>query len=96
MVYTIAPFSKLLQAFTSNTPTINSTLDERINQSFHDATSWFTDAVLYQIPITQNIAIPWVLIVLVGGALYFSIFQYHVFVIKTTAKHVIFIKMEFY
>ncbi|SEE32920.1 alanine or glycine:cation symporter, AGCS family [Tenacibaculum sp. MAR_2010_89] len=49
-------------------------LDQKINQSFHNATSWFTDTILYQIPITENIAIPWVLIILVGGACYFSIY----------------------
>lgn len=49
-------------------------LDQRINESFHGATSWFTDAILYQIPITENIQIPWVLIILVGGALYFSFY----------------------
>ncbi len=52
----------------------NSSLDERINQSFHNATSWFTDAILYQIPITDSIQIPWVLIVLTLGALYFTIY----------------------
>ena len=49
-------------------------LDQRIDQSFHNATSWFTEAILYQIPITENIGIPWVLIILVGGALYFSFY----------------------
>lgn len=49
-------------------------LDQQINQSFHNATSWFTDAILYEIPFTNNIAIPWVLIILVGGALYFSVY----------------------
>ena len=52
----------------------NSSLDERINQSFHNATSWFTDAILYQIPITDSIQIPWVLIILTLGALYFTIY----------------------
>ena len=49
-------------------------LDQQINESFHGATSWFTDAILYEIPFTSSIAIPWVLIVLVGGALYFSFY----------------------
>lgn len=49
-------------------------LDQQINDSFHGATSWFTDAVLYEIPFTSSISIPWVLIVLVGGALYFSFY----------------------
>lgn len=49
-------------------------LDQQINKSFHGATSWFTDAILYEIPITNTIGIPWVLIILVGGALYFSFY----------------------
>jgi len=49
-------------------------LDQQINDSFRGATSWFTDAILYEIPFTNSIAIPWVLIVLVGGALYFSFY----------------------
>ena len=49
-------------------------LDQQINESFHGATSWFTNAILYEIPITNTIAIPWVLIILVGGALYFSFY----------------------
>lgn len=50
------------------------TLDERINQLFHNATSWFTDAILWQIPISENIQLPWVLVILIGGALYFSFY----------------------
>lgn len=49
-------------------------LDQRIDQSFGNATSWFTDAILAEIPITDNIGIPWVLIVLITGAVYFSIY----------------------
>ncbi|MFD2566368.1 alanine/glycine:cation symporter family protein [Pseudotenacibaculum haliotis] len=49
-------------------------LDQRIDQSFANATDWYTNAILYEIPITQNISIPWVLIILVCGALYFSFY----------------------
>lgn len=49
-------------------------LDAQIDQSFSNATSWFTDTILYRIPFTEDIAIPWVLIVLVAGALYFSFY----------------------
>jgi len=49
-------------------------LDQRIDASFGNATSWFTDAILAEIPITGNIGIPWVLIVLISGAVYFSIY----------------------
>lgn len=53
---------------------VTPSLDQQINESFHNTTSWFTDAILYQIPITESISIPWVLIILVGGALYFSFY----------------------
>ncbi len=49
-------------------------VDEQINHKFREATAWFTDSILYQIPIAENTAIPWVLIILVGGALYFTIY----------------------
>lgn len=49
-------------------------LDQRIDESFGNATSWFTDSILAEIPITDTIGIPWVLIVLISGALYFSIY----------------------
>jgi AGCS family alanine or glycine:cation symporter len=49
-------------------------LDQRIDQSFGSATSWFTDAILAEIPITNTIGIPWVLIVLISGAVYFSMY----------------------
>ncbi len=52
----------------------NPSVDQQINESFRGATSWFTDAILYEIPFTSSIPIPWVLIVLVGGALYFSFY----------------------
>ena len=61
-------------SFSINAQENQQTVDQKINQSFHNATSWFTDTILYQIPITDNISIPWVLIILVGGATYFSIY----------------------
>jgi len=57
--------------FSQETP---QSLDQRIDASFGNATSWFTDAILAEIPITENIGIPWVLIVLIAGAIYFSIY----------------------
>ncbi|MDT0556791.1 alanine/glycine:cation symporter family protein [Patiriisocius hiemis] len=53
---------------------LNQSLDERINQHFSNATSWFVDAVFAQIPITNDVGIPWVLIVLILGAAYFTIY----------------------
>ncbi len=49
-------------------------LDERINENFRNATSWFTDAIFAEIPITDEVGIPWVLIVLLVGASYFTIY----------------------
>jgi AGCS family alanine or glycine:cation symporter len=49
-------------------------LDHKINEQFSAATSWFTDAVFAEIPTTDSIGIPWVLIVLILGAGYFTIF----------------------
>lgn len=52
----------------------NTSLDERINEQFDNATSWFVDAVMWQIPITENVGLPWVLIVLIAGATYFTFY----------------------
>lgn len=52
----------------------NSSLDERINEQFDNATSWFVDAVMWQIPVTENVGLPWVLIVLIAGATYFTFY----------------------
>ncbi|MDR5591024.1 alanine/glycine:cation symporter family protein [Christiangramia sp. SM2212] len=49
-------------------------LDETINAQFLNATGWFIDAVFAEIPITENVGIPWVLIVLILGALYFTVY----------------------
>lgn len=49
-------------------------LDQRINDNFKSATSWFVDAIMWEIPITENVGIPWVLIVLILGASYFTIY----------------------
>jgi len=49
-------------------------MDQRINENFDQATSWFVDAILAQIPITDTIGIPWVLIVLILGASYFTVY----------------------
>ena len=50
------------------------TLSEKIDQVFSNYTGWFVDGIFYEIPFSEEFQIPWVLIVLVGGALYFSIY----------------------
>ncbi len=54
--------------------TVNQSLDERINEQFSKATSWFTDGIFAEIPISETSSIPWVLIVLILGAGYFTIY----------------------
>ncbi|WP_106792332.1 sodium:alanine symporter family protein [Aquimarina sp. Aq78] len=49
-------------------------LDENINRVFGDATSWFVDAILAEIPITETVGIPWVVVVLILGAGYFTLY----------------------
>lgn len=49
-------------------------LDQKIDQAFGDATGWFVQAIFYEIPFTEKIAIPWVLIVLIGGAVFFTLY----------------------
>ncbi|MEX0290821.1 MAG: alanine/glycine:cation symporter family protein [Flavobacteriaceae bacterium] len=48
--------------------------DQRINDGFANATSWFVDAIFAEIPITAEVGIPWVLIVLLFGASYFTLY----------------------
>jgi len=50
------------------------TTSESIDRVFKDYTGWFVDAIFYEIPFSETYQIPWVLIVLVGGALFFTIY----------------------
>ncbi len=61
------PFLTLAQSNCSN-------LDEKINQLFANATGWFPAVIFAKIPITESVGVPWVLIVLIVGAAYFSIY----------------------
>ena len=46
--------------------------DELINQKFENATGWYVDAIFAEIPITDGVGVPWVLVVLLLGASYFT------------------------
>lgn len=50
----------------------NQSLDEQIDTQFGNATEWFVDAIFAKIPITETVGVPWVLIVLILGASYFT------------------------
>jgi AGCS family alanine or glycine:cation symporter len=47
---------------------------DKVDELFRAYTGWFVNAIFYEIPFTDNFKIPWVLIVLVGGALYFTVY----------------------
>lgn len=64
----------LLLPFFTQAQTNPISLDEKINQLFADATGWFPATMFAQIPITDNIGVPWVLIVLILGATYFTVY----------------------
>ncbi|MFT5858750.1 MAG: Na+/alanine symporter [Flavobacteriaceae bacterium] len=49
-------------------------IDELIDEKFGDWTGWFVNAIFYAIPFTEKVQVPWVLIVLVVGALFFTIY----------------------
>ena len=50
------------------------TTTEKIDIIFKKYTGWFVDAIFYEIPFSENYKIPWVLIVLIGGAVYFTLY----------------------
>lgn len=47
---------------------------EKIDSVFKKYTNWFVEGIFYEIPFSDTFQIPWVLIVLIGGALYFTIY----------------------
>ncbi|TPV35523.1 alanine:cation symporter family protein [Paucihalobacter ruber] len=67
----------LLSAFALMLPILNfsqQTTSEKIDQIFKDYTGWFVEAIFYEIPFSEQYRIPWVLIVLIGGALFFTVY----------------------
>src|SRR5690606_3446940 len=47
---------------------------EKIDIVFKKYTNWFVEGIFYEIPFSETFQIPWVLIVLIGGAVYFTIY----------------------
>ncbi|WP_027136972.1 alanine/glycine:cation symporter family protein [Gaetbulibacter saemankumensis] len=67
----------LLSIFTLVLPILTfaqESTSEKIDRVFKDYTGWFVDAIFYEIPFSETLNIPWVLIVLVGGALFFTVY----------------------
>jgi AGCS family alanine or glycine:cation symporter len=49
-------------------------VDEKIDKAFGNATGWFVSAIFYKIKFSESLQVPWVLIVLILGAVYFTIY----------------------
>ncbi|MEN8811549.1 MAG: alanine:cation symporter family protein, partial [Flavobacteriales bacterium] len=49
-------------------------LDEKIDKTFGEYTGWFVEGIFYEIPFSDSLKVPWVLIVLIFGALYFTLY----------------------
>ena len=49
-------------------------IDQKIDQWFGNATGWFVDFIFYQIPVTEDVGVFWVLIPLIFGALFFTLY----------------------
>ena len=67
----------LLSIFTMIVPIITFAQDstaEKFDAVFKKYTGWFVDGIFAEIPFTDEIQIPWVLFVLIGGALFFTIY----------------------
>lgn len=47
---------------------------QKIDTIFRDYTGWFVEAIFYEIRFSETYKIPWVLIVLIGGALFFTLY----------------------
>lgn len=64
----------LLVLFTPYFIFAQDTLSDQVNYFFKQYTGWFYDFIFYEIPFGDSFRIPWVLIVLVGGAVYFTLY----------------------
>ena len=67
----------LLSMFTLILPLLTFAQDstaDNIDAIFKKYTGWFVEWIFSEIPFTDTIKIPWVLIVLIGGALFFTIY----------------------
>lgn len=64
-------FGVLLLLQTLSTQAAN--IDQQINTAVQTYTGWFADLIFYTLPIAPGIQVPWVLLVLFGGALFFTL-----------------------
>ena len=67
----------LLSIFTLITPFLifaQESSADKIDVLFKKYTGWFVEGIFYEIPFSENFKIPWVLIVLIGGAVFFTVY----------------------
>ncbi|GAA4292269.1 alanine/glycine:cation symporter family protein [Aestuariibaculum suncheonense] len=67
----------LLSLFTLVFPFITfaqESTSEKFDRVFKEYTGWFVEGIFYEIPFSEDYHIPWVLIVLIGGALFFTFY----------------------
>ncbi|MBD0830530.1 alanine/glycine:cation symporter family protein [Aestuariibaculum sediminum] len=67
----------LLSLFTLVLPVLTfaqESASEKFDRIFKEYTGWFVEGIFYEIPFSEEYKIPWVLIVLIGGALFFTIY----------------------
>lgn len=48
--------------------------DEKVDELFGDYTGWFGRAIFKSIPFSDEVAVPWVVLILVAGALFFTVY----------------------
>ena len=49
-------------------------IDQRIDEAFGYYTGWFVQAIFAPVPITKDVGVPWVLIILISAAIFFTIY----------------------
>ncbi|WP_274475999.1 alanine/glycine:cation symporter family protein [Mangrovimonas aestuarii] len=67
----------LLSIFTLILPILSfgqESASEKFDRIFKEYTGWFVEGIFYEIPFSEDYRIPWVLIVLIGGALFFTFY----------------------
>ncbi len=65
-------FVLILLSFSPMLSFAQESISDKIDSTFKFLTGWFVDLIFYAIPFTDTIQIPWVLLVLLGGALFFT------------------------
>ena len=49
-------------------------IDQRIDEAFGYYTGWFVNAIFAPVPITKDVGVPWVLIILITAAIFFTFY----------------------